>query len=77
MGWLKNPNPNESEEYGYAQVRDTEDSIEVIALKKAGNGYGLFGLDEDISNMLGNSEVERMIAKNNLRLPAASQDLSY
>ena len=71
MGWLKNPNPNESEEYGYAQVRDTEDSIEVIALKKAENGYGLFGQDEDISNMLGNREVERMIAKNTLRLPTA------
>lgn len=69
LGWLNNPLQHESEEHGYAQVRDTEESIEVIAIRKVGQGYGLFGQNEDISAMIGNNKVERLIAQNTLRLP--------
>lgn len=46
---VKNLHPNESEEKAYAQVRDIEDTIEVIALKQISDGYGLFSENQDIS----------------------------
>ena len=49
IGWLKNLHPNDSEEKAYAQVRDIEDTVEVIALKKISDGYGLFIENKDIS----------------------------
>lgn len=71
IGWLKNPNPDESEERAYAQVRDTEDTIEVIAIKKAGDGYCFFGdLERDISGKIGDLSMAKTIAKNTLRLPS-------
>jgi CRISPR-associated endonuclease/helicase Cas3 len=68
-GWIKNQNPNESEEAGYAQVRYIVETIEVIALKKIGNGYGLFNGTEDLSSHIGDFQVAKEIAKNTLKLP--------
>lgn len=69
VGWLNNTNPNESEEKAYAQVRDTKETIEVIALQQLGKGYGLIGSNQDISDQLDDSTITRSIAQQTLRLP--------
>ncbi|WP_019776147.1 CRISPR-associated helicase/endonuclease Cas3 [Streptococcus sobrinus] len=69
IGWLKNPNPDESEEKAFAQVRDIEDTVEVIALKQIGDGYGIFGETEDISSDITNFQITKKVAQNTLRLP--------
>ena len=69
IGWLKNLHPNESEEKAYAQVRDIEDTIEVIALKKISEGYGLFKENQDISQNIADPIIAKKVAQNTLRLP--------
>jgi len=63
VGWLKNSNPNESEENAYAQVRDTQETLEVIALQKVGDNYGFMGSDEDISKRIDDATVAKKIAQ--------------
>ena len=67
--WLNNDHPNQSEEHGYAQVRDSEETIEVIALKVCGDGYSFIDSDEDISNNIDIPSVAKKIASSTLRLP--------
>lgn len=67
--WLNNEHPNQSEEHGYAQVRDSEETIEVIALKACGDGYSFIDSDEDISNNIDIPSVAKKIASSTLRLP--------
>lgn len=69
VGWLKNSNPNESEEKAYAQVRDAQETLEVIALQKVGDGYGFMGCNEDISKRIDDAAVAKKIAQQTLRLP--------
>ena len=69
IGWLKNLHPNDSEEKSNAQVRDVEDTIEVIALKKMSDGYSLFIENQDISQNIDNPSVAKKVAQNTLRLP--------
>ena len=69
IGWLKNLHPNDSEEKAYAQVRDIEDTIEVIALKKISDGYGLFSENQDISQNIADPIIAKKVAQNTLRLP--------
>lgn len=69
VGWLRNSTPNESEEKAYAQVRDTQETLEVIALQKVGNGYGFIGSNEDISKRIDDAAVAKKIAQQTLRLP--------
>lgn len=69
IGWTKNLTNCKSEEKAYAQVRDIDDTIEVIALKKVDDGYGLFGELTDISKKIGEFNVAKEIAKNTLKLP--------
>ncbi|MEX2784516.1 CRISPR-associated helicase Cas3' [Streptococcus sp. H49] len=71
IGWLKKTNPDESEEKAYAQVRDSEDTIEVVALKVVESGYGLFGENKDISADITASNLAKQVAQNTLRLPLA------
>ena len=70
VGWLKNNHPNESEEKAYAQVRDTQETIEVIALQKTGGGYGFIGGGEDLSKQIDDNAVAKAIAQQTLRLPS-------
>ncbi len=70
IGWLKNPHYNESEERAYAQVRDSKETVEVIALKKKGTGYAIFKGESDLSQLIGEADVGKMIAKETLRLPS-------
>lgn len=70
-GWIKNPVQSNMDEISYACVRDTEESVEVIALKKVGNGYGLFNELEDISDKINDFEIAKKIASNSLKLPTS------
>lgn len=69
VGWLKNDTVNQSEEKAYAQVRDTEESIEVIALKKRKEGYSIFGMQDELQNRIDENVVAKEIAKQTLTLP--------
>lgn len=71
IGWLYHPNPNDdNEEKACAQVRDANETIEVIAVKKIGSGYGIFGELLDISAEIHNPEIARKLARQTLRLPS-------
>lgn len=70
IGWLNDSSYNESEERAYAQVRDTEETIEIIALKKIGQGYGFFGQEEDISDQIENPEILMKMANSTIKLPS-------
>ncbi len=70
--WLDNPSEDSSEETGNSQVRDADESIEVIALKRIGQGCSsLFGdqTDTDISSMILNTSQAMHLAGETLRLP--------
>lgn len=69
IGLLETPVPLDTEEIGYARVRDIDDTIEVIALKKVSKGYGSFRDDFDLSMNLDNPETAKIIARETLRLP--------
>lgn len=69
IGLIADLEKNESEEKAAAQVRDIQETIEVIAVKKTGSGYGMFGGDKDISEDIEDSEVARELAKQTLKLP--------
>lgn len=68
IGWLDTASAADSEENAIAQVRDTEESIEIIALLKCGKGYGCFAEKEDISAQITNYEVAKEVAKQTLKL---------
>lgn len=71
IGWLDTSVTFDSEEDAFAQVRDAEESIEVIVLMKCGTGYGYFGKEEDISSQVENYKVAKEIAKQTLKLSSA------
>ena len=69
IGWLRNKTPLETEEKAYAQVRDIQETIEVIVLQKRGEGYGIVGEDGDISDHIDDPQIASDIARQTLRLP--------
>lgn len=69
IGWITNVIPEDSEEKAYAQVRDIEETIEVIALKQMEEGYGLFGQTEAISDRIMEAKIAQEVAQATLRLP--------
>lgn len=69
IGWLRDPDKSESEERAMAQVRDIQETIEVIAVKRCGTGYTCFGENEDVSGRIGEASVAKKIARQTLRLP--------
>ncbi len=58
----------DSEELCQSKVRDIGSSIEVIAVKKNGAGYGLFQEKKDISEELSKTSIARKLACQTLRL---------
>jgi len=58
----------DSEELCQAKVRDIGSSIEVIAVKKNGAGYGFFQEKKDISEELSKTSIARKLACQTLRL---------
>ena len=71
VDWSNGVCTNLSEETAYAQVRDTNETVEVIALQKIGSGYGLFGNGEDLSSKISDFTVAKEIAKQTITLPIA------
>lgn len=69
MGWLNNSNEVITEEETFAQVRDSKETIEVIALQKNENGIGMFGTDYDIMDKIEDNNFSKKIASNTLKLP--------
>lgn len=70
MGWLRDSGNNLNEERAVAQVRDIQETVEVIAVKRCcGTGYTCFGEHVDISGRIGEAQVAKKIAQQTLRLP--------
>ena len=69
IGFLKNTHPDQSESYAYAQVRDTQETIEVILLKDFKEGYSYINGYEDISNCIHDSVVAKRLAQETITLP--------
>lgn len=69
VGWLENPQFNLSEERAYAQVRDSDETIEVIALLSRGSGYTTFGSNEDMSGKETDDLIAKKIASSTIKLP--------
>ncbi|BFL72552.1 CRISPR-associated helicase Cas3' [Anaerococcus nagyae] len=69
IGWLNNSNEVNTEEAAFAQVRDTKETIEVIALQENKNGVGLFGYDNYIYEKMDDPHISKLIAANTLKLP--------
>ncbi|MBR6895845.1 MAG: CRISPR-associated helicase/endonuclease Cas3, partial [Lactococcus sp.] len=67
IGWLNNANPDDSEEKGNAQVRDSADCIEVVVVAKSEDGITLIG-DEALLDV---SKDAKRMATHTLRLPMA------
>ena len=67
-GLLDNDFPIDSEELCQAKVRDIGSSIEVIAVKKFGAGYGFFQERKDISEELSKASIAKKLACQTLRL---------
>src|SRR5690625_736816 len=69
IGWLDSQFRADSEQRSEAQVRDIEETIEIIALNKKVRGYGFFNSAEDISQKIDQSNIQKEIVKHSLRLP--------
>ena len=69
IAWLKNPDYSECEEMAVAQVRDIKETIEIIAVKRCGSGYGMFYNEENISERISEPHIAKELAKQTLRLP--------
>ena len=69
IAWLKNPDHSDSEEMAAAQVRDISETIEIIALKRTGKGYGTFEKGEDISERITEPNIAKELAAQTIRLP--------
>lgn len=67
--WLKNVHPEDSEEKGFAQVRDSAETIEVIAVQRCGSGYTFIGNCTDISTNIDNFDVAKKLATQTVKLP--------
>jgi len=69
-GWLSDVREGASYEKEMAQVRDTEETIEVIAVQKCGDGYAFFGNKKDLSKKIDDFETAKKLATQTLRLPS-------
>ncbi|WP_220728761.1 CRISPR-associated helicase Cas3' [Apilactobacillus xinyiensis] len=74
IGWLNNDDKqqDDSDAKGLAQVRDGDDTIEVIMVKANDDGgYSILGEKDDISNdvAMGDLEATIKLAKNTIKLP--------
>ena len=68
LGKLKDPDESASEEIACAQVRDIRETIEVVALQKVGDGYGVFGGKRDLSGEIGAAEWAKKLSRETIRL---------
>lgn len=59
----------ETDEQLYAQVRDIDETIEIIALKSIDDGYGLFNECKNLKNEIDNEIIAKKIASATITLP--------
>lgn len=71
IGWLDGDAVANTEEKAYAQVRDSNETIEIIALKEVGGGYGLFEDGIDISEKISDIRIAKKVSSNTIKLPAS------
>jgi CRISPR-associated endonuclease/helicase Cas3 len=73
IGWLNTPDESKDDEEVCAQVRDTRETIEIIAVRRYGEKYGFFTAKNqkgrEISDYISDSETARLLAQQTLRLP--------
>lgn len=69
IGWLKFPDESLSDEMASAQVRDIQETIEIVAVKKIDSGYGTFHGNKDISGEIEDVRIAKELAKQTIRLP--------
>lgn len=69
IGWLEEPEYSISDEMAIAQVRDIKETIEIIAVKKIGDGYTTFDRDYDISSKISEYEIAKELTEHTIRLP--------
>lgn len=62
---------NYSEERAYAQVRDIDETIEIIVLQRIGEGYGFFGTSENLKEKISQPDIAKKIATQTISLPRA------
>ena len=69
--WTENSKSDtkENKKLEKAQVRDIEDSMEVIVVKKIENGYGFFNTTEDISGKIEDKNISRELLSQSIQLP--------
>ena len=72
IGWLSDAQNIECEEQAFAQVRDIQETAEVIAIKRRGSGYRMFGGNRDISGDIGEVDTQRLLAQQSIRLPLSA-----
>lgn len=69
VGWLKTSQVNQTEEMSTATVRDSEDSIEIILLKKIENGYCTMTGQKNLKKDFSSSATQMKLARETIRLP--------
>lgn len=73
IGWLNTMDTSSSEEESYAQVRDTNETVEIIAVKRNVDKYGMFspknGMEKLISDHIHEAEMAKELAGQTIRLP--------
>ena len=69
IGWLREMDISETEETAAAQVRDIQETIEVIAVKKTGNGYGTFKDNVDVLGRISETRISKDLAGQTIRIP--------
>lgn len=73
IGWLQTSKESSSDEAAYAQVRDTEETVEIIAVRRCGNGYRMFSAEgkecKDISEEIHDANIAKSLAQETLRIP--------
>lgn len=69
IGWLDSELLSGTEEKAMAQVRDIQETVEVIALKKSEDGYTFFDQQCDLSSRVHDPTVQKNISRHTIRLP--------
>lgn len=77
IGWLATATETASEEGAVAQVRDVEESIEIIALIRCDCGYGTFAKRENIADQIDNYAVAQEIARQTIKLSALNARIAF
>lgn len=73
IGWLYTSDNSDTDEKAYSQVRDTQETVEVIAVRKYGDKYGFFSAENqeerEVSDHIRDPEQAKKLATQTLGLP--------